>query len=437
MSAFDQIIGYDSIKSELLRYCDSFKNPEKYRQLGAKAPRGVLLHGVPGIGKTLMAECFAKECGYTTFIIRKQYSDGKFLEYITETFKEAKDNAPSVVILDDLDKFSNSDFVYRNTDEYVAVQAGIESCKEYDVFVLATANDIYVLPDSLLRSERFDRIIELQEPSSAEEEKILKSYLGKTKIDKTVDIQEILRLMSGRTCADLEKVVNDAGLSAAYAEKNAIMHEDIFNACIKLITGEDASTGGVTYKGARMVAVHEAGHVVVSEFWRPGSVNLSSIAGNGNGKGGITTNSKDYRKGNTMEDLIFEISIALAGKAATQILLGLEDTGCKADIQNAYNMAKTAVSDFCWNGFEAIQHGHDPSDFAKDNRDREISELLDDIYLETLKTINENRPLVQKVAEALLEKTTITFRDIEQIINETGWCVTETERRNVKCRKAC
>ena len=437
MTAFDKVIGYESIKKELLRYCDSFKNPEQYRKLGVKAPRGVLLYGEPGIGKSLMTECFAEECGCKTYTIRKQYSDGKFLDLISETFREACENEPAIIILDDMDKFSNSSFDYRNTDEYVAVQAGIDFCKQHEVFVLATANMIDFLPESLLRAERFDRIIEMQDPSTEDAKRILTSYIRKTNIAEDVDISELLILLSGRTCAELEKVVNDAGISAAYAGRDKIGQEDLFNACVRLITGEPDTMDPCTGRSAKLVAIHEAGHVVVSEFWKRGSVNLASIAGTSYRKCGITSHVKDDEKAHSMEDMLAEVSALLGGKAATEILLEEEDTGCRNDIRNAYNLIKIQVSDLCWEKeFGAVMHGHEPSNYSLDNRDRLIGEYLDADYEVTLDIINNNRILVLKVADALLRQTTITYKDIDRIIKEIGWSSTDAENKRKKCRKA-
>ena len=421
MSAFDKVLGFKSIKEELMRYCDSFKNPERYKKLGAKAPRGILLWGVPGIGKSLMAECFAEECGFKTYTIRKRYSDGKFLDYITDTFQEACDNEPSVVILDDMDKFSNSSFEFRNTDEYVAVQAGIDECKRHNVFVFATANDVDYLPLSLLRPERFDRVIEMKEPSAEDAKNILMSYIQIFSIGSDVDIQELLVLLSGRTCAELERVINDAGISAAYSGRDKVNRKDMFDACVRLITGEPDNIDPCTGKSAKLVAIHEAGHVVVSEYWKRGSVNLVSIAGTSCRKSGVTSFIKDDEKAHSAEDLIAEVSVALAGKAATKVLLGYEDMGCRDDIREAYKMLKSTVADLCWFSFNTITQRADASELNKDNRDDAICFYLESIYKTTTEIISDNQVLVSKIAESLTDYTSISYKDIYRIIDEVGW----------------
>ena len=129
MSAFDKVIGYENIKAELIRYCDVLKNREKYNRLGVQLPRGILLDGDPGLGKTLMAKCFIEECGLKYYLIRKDKPDGAFVDEIRSTFEKAKSDPIAIVFLDDMDKFANEDSNHRDAEEYVAVQAGIDEVK--------------------------------------------------------------------------------------------------------------------------------------------------------------------------------------------------------------------------------------------------------------------------------------------------------------------
>ena len=155
MNMFDKVIGYDSIKNELLQICDIISHPEAYEKLGAKIPKGILLYGAPGLGKTLMANCFIEETGLKSYTVRKTKDGNDFLNEISDTFRKAQENAPSIILFDDLDKFSGTDDD-KPTAEFTAIQAGIDEVKDDKVFVMATVNTIDNLPDSLLRSGRFD-----------------------------------------------------------------------------------------------------------------------------------------------------------------------------------------------------------------------------------------------------------------------------------------
>ena len=164
MKAMDKIIGYSSIKRELRQISDTLKNREAYDKLGVSSPRGLLLYGDPGVGKSLMAAAIIEESGRQAYTCRKDKPNGDFVKYIKETFDKAAENAPSIVFLDDMDKFTNGDERHPDAEEYVTVQSCIDEVKGKEVFVLATVNNIRNLPRSLRRAGRFDRTIEVEAP---------------------------------------------------------------------------------------------------------------------------------------------------------------------------------------------------------------------------------------------------------------------------------
>ena len=212
MSAFDHVIGYSAIKKELEQICDTLKNREAYQKLGVASPRGLLLHGVPGVGKTMMATALIEESGRKMFVCRKDKPNGDFVREIKTTFDRAVQSAPSIVFLDDMDKFANGDERHRDAEEYVTVQSCIDECRGKEVFVLATVNNMGVLPRSLTRSGRFDRVIEIRPPTGKDAEAIIAYYLAGKKFVSDIDVPTIMRILNGRSCAQLETVINEAGL---------------------------------------------------------------------------------------------------------------------------------------------------------------------------------------------------------------------------------
>lgn len=183
MNAFDKIIGYASasIKKELQQISDTLKKIEAYDKLGVTAPKGLLIYGEPGVGKSLMASAVIKESGRKVFCCRKDSPNGDFVKKIKGTFDKAEQNAPSIVYLDDMDKFANGDERHPDAEEYVTVQSCIDEVRGKQVFVLATANNIRCLPHSLRRMGRFDRMIEVEAPRGQDAVKIIAHYL-KSKI---------------------------------------------------------------------------------------------------------------------------------------------------------------------------------------------------------------------------------------------------------------
>ena len=227
MDCLDKIIGYEGIKNELRKFADIMQNPDKYDALGARLPKGIMFHGDPGVGKSLMANCLIEASGRPGFICRKNKPNGEFINHIKETFDEAVKNAPSIVLLDDLDKFANEDYTRPNTEEYVTVQACMDEVKNKNVLVIATVNSKYLLPDSLLREGRFDEKIQVQNPQGEDAKKIIEYYLSQKKYVATLDIDEISKLLNGYSCAELESLINKAGVVAGYANKSQIEMDDI------------------------------------------------------------------------------------------------------------------------------------------------------------------------------------------------------------------
>ena len=219
---FEKVIGYDYIKKELYRICDIMLNEEVYKKLGVSVPNGIILDGDPGMGKTLMARCFINASGRKAFVCRKDKPNGDFVNQIKETFEKARQNAPSIILLDDMDKFANEDAHHRNAEEYVTVQACIDEAKGQNVFVFATTNDLDNLPDSLKRAGRFDNIIKIENPSIEDAQKIIEHYIKEKHFVAEVDSKTIIRLLNGSSCAELETVINEAGIYAGFERKNKI-----------------------------------------------------------------------------------------------------------------------------------------------------------------------------------------------------------------------
>ena len=420
MKEFDIIIGYEPVKKELKRICDILVNPEKYKKFGVKASQGLLLYGEPGVGKSLMAECFVKATKRKCFICRKTKANGYFVNEITKTFENAKVNAPSIILLDDMDKFSNEDFSRSDTAEYVAIQSGIDSIKGKDVFVVATANDIYKLPNSLKRTGRFSKRLEIRPPEGKDAENIIKFYLSQKENVGEIDTKEISRLLNSRTCADLETIVNEAGIYAASEGKEKIDHNDMIRACLRILYNAPEAEDEVLFSSSqeknRMIAYHEAGHVVVAEVLEPESVTMSSIANYDGDVNGITAyyDIKDYY--NSMRYMKNRVKVVLGGRAATEQEYGEIDVGATSDLQRAFKIASKFVGDYCFFGFDSnISWSRDASDMQRERHTQKLAFELEKNYMEVKEILVKNRDFLEKIASKLLEKTTIMMRDIQEI----------------------
>ena len=414
MKAFDKVIGYDDIKMELIRFADVIKNTKKYVKLGVNVPSGLLLYGEPGLGKTLMANCFIAEAGCKVFTLRKDKPNGDFINQIKATFEKAKKKSPVIVFLDDMDKFANEDSNNPNAEEYVTVQACIDECKGQGVFVLATVNDKHCLPDSLLRAGRFDKVIEVNNPSGKDAERIIAYFLSQKQIMGNVDIEELARLMEGRSCAELETVINEAGIYAGFAGKEKIDQEDIVKANMRMMFESPECMNPVNNADTKKAALHEAGHAVVAEVLDPGIVTLISVCRHTGSTEGFTKLCPPEGYSSSKELQEHDIISGLGGKAATEVVYGTADMGCNGDMHKVFNKVSVLVDNNCTLGFETFER-FNSSAYLLERKDRLMASEITRYYQIAKRIIIENRAFLDAVTEALLDHKTVTFREMQSI----------------------
>ena len=425
MKAFDRIIGYEAIKKELIRISDVLANNEAYKKLGVTAPRGLLLHGEPGVGKTLMPSAVIDASGRKAFICRKDKPDGDFVNAIKKIFNDAKEAAPSIVLLDDMEKFTNGDDRHPDAEEYVTVQSCIDSIKGTDVFVLATANKIRALPRSLLRAGRFDRVIRVSSPRGDDAVKIISHYIKTKKFVCDIDPVTVAQIMDGHSCAELETVINEAGLYAGFERSDEITMEHFMKACLhtvhdipnevlnNAVSVADLSDGN---SQRTRVIYHEAGHATVAEVMNPGTVTLVSAYSRERQSGGFTSY---YRSGNNSlaEDIYAHICGSLGGMAALEQKFGIIDSGASSDLDQAFKSAWELVTDSCTCGFHLHANNFNFGDSAElqTKQEQAVSSEVERLYRKTKEILSVNRGLLDKIAEALSEKGVLTMADISRI----------------------
>jgi len=419
---FDEIIGYENIKKELMIISDMLNNPEEYKKLGVFCKEGVLLYGFPGTGKTTMAKCLLKsvESNRKSYIIRKNDADGDFIKYITDTFNQAKSNAPAIILLDDLDKFSDNEKAL-DTSEFVTVQSCIDDVKDIDVFVIATCNDDSKLPNSLKRSGRLGKTLYVSIPIYKEAVEIIKYYINKSgRCADDIDIDSIAAILNGESCATLENIINNAAILAAYNRQETVTLQNIVDVAIEHFYLSRENMNEISDDFKRRVAYHEAGHTVISELLRPGSVAMVSIRDNCTYGGDFGFTKRFYRNQYDQfnsDNNTVDIKIHLAGKAIVELIYGVADIGVTSDLSNAYMNAETIIGHYASLGFYNFSCKWNGDDSAVNNRKNiAISFLLEKEYMEVKKMLAEHRELVDKIVDALMEKTTLVYSEIQEII---------------------
>lgn len=425
MSAFEKIFGYTLIKEELKQIADCLKNTAKYRRMGVSIPRGLLLVGNPGVGKTLMSMCLVEESERKAFICRKDISDGDFVEHIRKTFENAEDNAPSIVLLDDIDKFANAEGRNSYAEEYVTVQSCVDSIKGKDVFVIATANDTARLPVSLIRHGRFDVSLVIGPPDLSDTEQIIGHFLSRNP-KVSADTKTVAEILSGRTSATLETVINEAGLIACFEGSDTITTEHIIKATLRTvyhvnIPSDMSSLPKIDlseYHYDSETIYHEAGHAVMSEILQPDTIALIATFVEDK-DGGFLKRVKRGKQREIMDDEV-NILIGLAGKAAVEVRYGTPGTGGELDYKRAYAVLQDWFVNEAVYGFDLLSssRGRSESDLMLYHEQQAITHRLAEYYQQAKKLLTENRALLDRIAEELSEKRYLISDDVRRLKNE-------------------
>lgn len=411
---FKDVIGYKHIKNELNRIIDCINNMDKYEKLGVKIPRNLLLFGEPGVGKTLIANSFVNALNRKKYIIRKDIPDGKFVDYLNSKINEAIKNQPAVILLDDLDKFSNNDEDHRNSDEFIVVQSLIDVCKDKDVYFIATANELDDMPSSLIREGRFDTKIEIEAPIVKDAAEIIEHYLQNKKVDKDINYEEIARLLDGGSCALLETIINEAGLYAGYDDNEIIKKKDIIRACLRVIYNAPEKDEELSGERLEIVAYHEAGHALISEILEPHSVNLLTIENYFSNKGGLTSSIQNDNYWYNIKYMENRIMVLLGGKAANELQFNRLDVGSGNDLDRARRIIVRICNDYYANNFKISDSKF--SDSTKENSEEWVAQQLQEYYNKAKDILFNNKNRLDKLANELMNKKVLLQEDINKII---------------------
>lgn len=421
MNEFDKIFGYENEKQEMLRLCDVLNNRKKYEDLGITLPKAILLYGDPGLGKTLMAKAFISATGRKVFHCKKNKSNGEFVNEIKGTFENAIKNAPSIIFFDDMDKFAEDNLQQNcNKEEFVAIQTGLEDIEDNDVFVIATANDIYNLPNSLMREGRFGKKLQFSAPSLEDSAKIIAYYLASKKVSSDVKAESLAHILCGYSCAMLENVINEAGIYAAYSGAQEITLDHIREAVSKIVIERTPLSKNDSAKP--IIAYHEAGHAVMHllAHREVGCLAIGKCGKDGLGVGVCTL----ARPGKTAsyEEIHNYILTLLAGKAGSELQFGVVDTGVEKDIDEAMYVIRKNLQLSILFGFEycytAEKYEDSQSYRQLDKNQEKAVQLLEEYYNEARAILIKYKYLLDAIANELIEKEILLYDDIVRIVAE-------------------
>lgn len=443
---FDDVAGIDEEKEELQEVVEFLKNPKKYTDMGARIPKGVLLVGQPGTGKTLLARAVAGEAGVPFFFI----SGSDFVEMfvgvgasrVRDLFEEAKKNAPSIIFIDEIDAVGRQrgaglggghDEREQTLNQLLVEMDGFTANE--GVIVIAATNRPDVLDKALLRPGRFDRQIVVPAPDVKAREQILEVHSKQKKFADDVDLKLIAKNTSGFTGADLENLLNEAALLAARRDETEINEKDIEDAMVKVTMGPEKKSRVRNEKEKRLVAYHEAGHAVVSKFLpTQDDVHEISIIPRGMAGGYTMYQPSEDKSFISKTEMLENIVSLLGGRVSEELNIGDISTGASNDIERATKIAKAMCTKYGMSDrIGTITLGSDQDevflgrDFAQEKSyseetagviDEEVKKIIDWAYGRAKEILSQNKDKVDKVVAVLIEKEKITGDEFNAIFNE-------------------
>ena len=440
-TTFKDVAGIDAEKQELMEIVDFLKNKEKFKSLGARVPRGVLLSGEPGTGKTLLARAIAGEANVPFFAASGSDFSGIIVGLgvakIKEMFEMAKRNAPCILFIDEIDAIGQkrSTQIHNDQDrEQTLNQLLIEMdgfANDTGIIVLGATNRVDMLDPALLRPGRFDRQVYIELPDLSGRDEILKLYANRVKLAPDVDLKNIARGTTGFSGADLENLLNEAALHAVRVGHKEITNEDMDEARDKIMMGP-RKVRKIRDADKKLTAYHEAGHAFVSQYYADiiDPIHKATIIPRGRALGMVQHLPIDDKVSMTVSEVRAQLSVSLAGRAAEEIFFGADKitTGAESDIAGAtrlarYSITTAGLSDRVgmvainqsapWAGRGALENA---SEKTAEVVDTEIRKWMDAAHADAKKILMQNRKTVEKLANELLSRETLTGDEIREII---------------------
>lgn len=442
---FDDVAGVEEAKEEVQEIVDFLKYPARYVEIGAKIPKGVLLVGSPGTGKTLLAKAVAGEADVPFFSV----SGSSFIEMfvgvgaarVRDLFEQAKKDAPSIIFIDEIDAIGKSraaganmggnDEREQTLNQLLAEMDGFGT--DTPIIILAATNRPEILDQALLRPGRFDRQVLVDKPDFEGRIKILKVHVKGVKMDADVDLEEVARLTAGLAGADLANVVNEAALLAGRKSQKSVTQKDLYESVERALAGLAKKSRRINPKEKKIVAYHESGHALMAET-TVGAKKVSkvSIVPRGLAALGYTLNTPEENKFMMQRhELLAEVDVLLGGRAAEEVFIGEISTGAGNDLERATDIIKSMIQTYGMSDVAGlmvleksrhsflgggIQATREYSDKMAEAMDDFIKATLEDRYKEVVKRLKEYGDAIEEIVKLLYKKENITGEEVRNII---------------------
>lgn len=453
---FKDVAGQEEAKDSLYEIVDFLHNPSKYKEIGAKVPKGVLLVGPPGTGKTLLAKAVAGEASVPFFII----SGSEFVEMfvglgaskVRDLFKQAKEKAPCIVFIDEIDAigkkrdvsgYSGNDEREQTLNQLLNEMDGFDATE--GVVLLAATNRPEILDPALTRPGRFDRRVEVELPDKKGREDILKVHAKNIKREDNIDYEEIAARTAGTSGADLANIVNEGALRAVREGRKKLTQEDLEESIEVVIAGQQKKNAVISDDQKKIIAYHEVGHALVAaiQTHKTPVTKITIVPRTGGALGYTMTVDKDEKYIMTKEELFDEICTYAGGRSAEELVFNTKTTGASNDIERATAMARSMVTiygmdeDFDFMQLEQIQgrylggeRGLIVSSGTGNKIDEKVQKIISAAHMRAIEILKENMDKLHEIADYLLQKETITGEEFMEILNRKN--TSQTSENDIK-----
>ena len=440
---FKDVAGEDEAKESLVEVVDFLHNPGRYVKIGAKLPKGALLVGPPGTGKTLLAKAVAGEAHVPFYSL----AGSDFIELyvgvgasrVRELFAEASKNAPCIIFIDEIDaigrsrdnKYGGNEEREQTLNQLLSEMDGFDSSK--GVLVLGATNRPEILDKALLRPGRFDRRIIVDKPDLKGREEILKVHSKDVKMDETVDLKGIALATSGAVGSDLANMINEAAINAVKAHREYVCQQDLMEAVEQVLVGKEKKDRILSKEERKIVSYHEVGHALISAVQKNTEPvqKITIVPRTMGALGYVMQVPEDEKYLQTKDELIDDIIVTLGGRAAEEVIFNTVTTGAENDIEKATSMARSMITMFGMSEkFGLMQLESVQNRYLDGNRvlncsqqteflvDEEVKELLAGCYEKAKQIIRDHLDSMDKIAQFLIEKETITGKEFMKIYRE-------------------
>ncbi|MBF8984186.1 ATP-dependent zinc metalloprotease FtsH [Lutibacter sp. B2] len=423
---FNDVAGLDEVKEELVEIIDFVRNPEKYKRMGAKIPKGILFYGPPGTGKTLLAQSLAGETESSFF----PSSGSEFVEKyvgvgakrVRTLFEKAKKNSPSVIFIDEIDaigakRTSESNNEKDQTLNQLLIEMdGFHS--DQTVIVIGATNRLDLLDEALLRPGRFDRHMFIGNPDVRAREEIFQVHIKNKPISTDVNIKKLAQRTHGMSGAHLSNIANEAAILAVRNKKKTIGIDEFNQAIEKVVGGIQRKNACILDKEKKKVSYHEAGHALMGKILNTSFVSKISIIPRGEALGYVMYSPEEDRYLFTTDELKSRIKVLLGGRSAEEIIFNEISTGASDDLKKANQIALQMVCEYGMSNFKNRFFEPTLIKSCYPLIDTEVKSIIDECYEDTLSHLQNNYDLLHIVSEKLYEQESLTGEELDEILKQ-------------------